>query len=94
MSTFKDLKIGDKIYVNLHAEFIHKVEYKNGYLCLKTSGEKNVNPKKPWLLCCWYIPKNHLNATKIKLCKRHWIHLSKRGYKKYMYEIINREINK
>lgn len=92
MSTFKDLKIGDKIYVNLHAEFIHKVEYRDGYLCIQTSGAKDVNPI-PWI-GWWYIPKNHLNATKIKLCKRHWIHISKRGYKKYMYEIINREINK
>ena len=92
MSTFKDLKIGDKIYVNLHAEFIHRVEYRDGYLCIQTSGTKDDKPN-PWL-GWWFIPKNHLNATKIKLCKRHWIHISKRGYKKYMYEIINREINK
>jgi hypothetical protein len=92
MSTFKDLKIGDKIYVNLHAEFIHKIEYKDGYLCIQTSGTKDDKPK-PWL-GWWCIPMNHLKATKIKLCKRHWIHISERGYKKYMYEIINREINK
>ena len=92
--TFKTLKIGDKIFFEQNAVFIHGLKYKNGYLaiqiCAKKVGEFEL---KPWL--GWhYIPQNHLHANKVKLCGKFWIHLTKSGYKKYMYNIIRKEIEK
>lgn len=89
--TFNDLKVGDKIFVDKMAKFIHRIEIKNGYLAIQTTYSKN-EPIKPWFGRWYYIPVNHLKGNKIKLKNHIWIHLTERGYKKYMNEFIKKQI--
>lgn len=87
--TFKDLKIGDKVFLDFHAYFICNIVIKNGHLSIQVSGMKDTI-LKPWLN--WhYIPLNHLNATKLKL-RGIWLFCSRKAYKKYMYEFIDKQI--
>ena len=58
MKIFKNLKIGDKIYVGVYAEFIYNIKLKNGYIGIQTNNIRN-----KWL----YIPYNHINSNKVKL---------------------------
>jgi hypothetical protein len=93
--TFKTLNVGDKIYIGLTADFIHDIKFENGYLAIQTH-YKNINEVE---LCAWhgrwyYIPQNHLNANKIKVKGHLWIHLTKSGYKKHMYNFIKKEIER
>ena len=93
MKTFKDLQIGDKIFIDHHSTFIHDIKYKDGYMAIQTHYEKDAKTK-PWL--GWYfIPMNHLKANKIKYGKYGvWIHISERGYKKIMMEFIKNQIER
>ena len=43
MKTFKDLQVGDKIYIGFYAEFVQYVEYVEGYLHIHYFSER----KKP-----------------------------------------------
>lgn len=86
--TFKTLQIGDKIYIGIRSYYIREKKQQNGHLLLKIS--RNKDKGMTWEC---YIPYNHLNANKIK-CGSLYIFLSKRGYKKYMLNLMNFEINR
>ena len=93
--TFKTLNVGDKIYIGLTADFIHSIKFENGYIEIQAY-YKNIDEVK---LCAWqgrkyYIPQNHLNADKLKVKGDLWIHLTKTGYKKYMYNFIKEEVER
>ena len=86
--TFKNLQIGDKIYIDIRSYYIREKKQQNGHLLLKVSRNKDKG-------VTWehYIPYNHFNANEIK-CGRIYIFLSKRRYKKYMLNLMNFEINR
>lgn len=86
--TFKNLQIGDKIYINIHSYYIREKKQQNGHLALKVS--RNKDEGMTWK---FYVPYNHLNANRIKY-GRNYIFLSKRRYKKYMLNLMNFEINR
>jgi hypothetical protein len=86
--TFKNLQIGDKIYIDIRSYYIREKKQQNGHLLLKVS--RNKDEGMMWEL---YIPYNHLNANRIK-CGGIYIFLSKRRYKKYMLNLMNFEINR
>lgn len=86
--TFKNLQIGDKIYINIRSYYIREKKQQNGHLLLKVS--RNKDERMTWE---FYIPYNHLNANTIK-CGGIYIFLSKKRYKKYMLNLMNFEINR
>lgn len=88
MKTFKNLQVGDKIFVHFGATFIRYIDYKDGYLMLFVSRSKEV---KKHQCTRFHIPNNHLNANKVKVCNM-MIHLTKEGYKKYMNQFIKSQI--
>jgi hypothetical protein len=86
--TFKNLQIGDKIYIDIRSYYIREKKQQNGHLLLKVSRNKDKG-----ITCEHYIPYNHLNANRVK-CGGSYIFLSKRRYKKYMLNLMNFEINR
>ena len=86
--TFKNLQIGDKIYIGIRSYYIREKKQQNGHLLLKVS--RNKDESMTWK---FYIPYNPLNANKIK-CGKIYIFLSKRIYKKHMLSLMNFEINR
>lgn len=40
MKTFKDLQVGDKIYIGFYAEFVQYIEYVEGYLHIHYFSER------------------------------------------------------
>ena len=86
--TFKNLQIGDKIYIGIRSYYIRGKKQQNGHLLLKVSRNKDEG-----MLREFYIPYNHLNANTIK-CGGIYIFLSKRRYEKYMLNLMNFEINR
>jgi hypothetical protein len=90
---FKDLKVGDKIYVDKFAEFVRAVVVKDGFMCIQAhyNLEDELKPWQGWKYC---IPMNHMKANKVKVKNRIWIHITKRGYRKYMNEFIEQQIRR
>ena len=89
---FKDLQVGDKIYIDMYSTFVHNIKFENGYMAIQVSRNIDDRPN-PWL--GWmHIPMNHLSANKVKMGSGTWVFLTKKAYKKHMYEIINREIKR
>lgn len=89
MKTFKNLRLGDKIFVHFDAFFIHDLDWDNGYLEIFL--HKSKKGMKPYQCIKYYIPYNHLNANKVKVGNV-MIHLTKKGYKKYMDQFIKSQI--
>ena len=92
MKTFKDLQVGDKIYVNFYAKFVHEIKYINGYLLLRTNGVKE-KPDKSWLYIDYYIPLNHFKANNVKIGGR-YIFISESRYKKFIMDFMNSQLKK
>ena len=92
MKTFKDLQVGDKIYISFYAKFVHEIKYIDGYLLLRTNGVKE-KPDKSWLYIDYYIPLNHLEANNVKIGNRH-VFVSESRYKKYMMDFMNSQLKK
>lgn len=92
MKTFKDLQIGDKIYVNFYAKFVHEIKYIDGYLLLRTYNTKE-KPDKSWLYVDYYIPLNHLEANNVKIGNRH-VFVSESRYKKHVMDFMNSQLKK
>lgn len=91
MKTFKDLQIGDKIYIGFHASFVHEIKYINGYLTIYTHSDRT---KPSYIIGTPYcIPLNHLEANNVKIGNRH-IFISESRYKKYIMYFMNSQINK
>ena len=86
MKTFKDLKVGDKIYIGFYAKFIQYIEYIKGYLHIYYFSERE-KPKYS-LSSDIYIPFNHLKANNVKIGYKH-IFVSERRYKKYVMDFMN-----
>lgn len=86
--TFKKLKVGDKLYIDIYSYFVREIKKENGHLLLKISRNKDKG-----IIWEHYIPYNHLNANRVK-CGSSYIFLSKRRYKKYMLNLMNFEINR
>lgn len=86
--TFKNLQIGDKIYIDISSYYIREKKQQNGHLLLKVSRNKDEG-------IAWehYIPYNHLNANRVKINKK-YIFLSKRNYKKHILNLMKFEINR
>ena len=40
MKTFKDLQVGDKIYIGFYAKFVQYIEYVEGYLHIHYFSER------------------------------------------------------
>ena len=91
MKTFKDLQVGDKIYIGFYASFVHEIKYINGYLTIYTYS----NRTKPLYLVGtpYHIPLNHLEANNVKIGNRH-IFISESRYKKYIIDFMNSQIDK
>ena len=92
MKTFKDLQVGDKIYVDFYAKFVHEIIYREGYLLLRTYGIKE-KPDKSWLYVDYYIPLNHLEANNVKIGNRP-VFISESRYKKYIMDFMNSQLKK
>ena len=91
MKTFKDLQIGDKIYINFYASFVHEIKYINGYLTIYTHSNRT---KPSYLVGTPYcIPLNHIEANNVKIGNRH-IFMSESRYKKYIMDFMNGQINR
>ena len=91
VKTFKDLQVGDKIYISFHASFVHEIKYINGYLTIYTYSNKT---KPSYIVGTPYcIPLNHLEANNVKIGNRH-IFISESGYKKYIMDFMNSQIDK
>ena len=91
MKTFKDLQVGDKIYIEFYASFVHKIEYINGYLTIYTHSNRT---KPSYLVGTPYcIPLNHIEANNVKIGNRH-IFMSESRYKKYIMDFMNGQINR
>lgn len=76
---FSDLTIGDKIFIEHYSYYIIRIEKINGFLRLQVSSKQNID-FKPWLGLFYFIPLNHLKATKVKT-QNQMIFLSKIAYK-------------
>ena len=92
MKTFKDLQVGDKIYVEFYATFVHEIKYIGGYLLLRTYSTKE-KPNSLWYCSEYYIPLNHLEANNVKVGGRH-IFISESRYKKYIMDFRNSQLKK
>lgn len=92
MKTFKDLQVGDKIYVEFYATFVHEIKYIGGYLLLRTYNTKE-KPNVSWFYAKYYIPLNHLEANNVKVGGRH-IFISESSYKKYVMDFMNSQLKK
>lgn len=91
MKTFKNLQVGDKIYIEFYASFVHKIEYINGYFTIYVYNDKI---KPSYIIGTpFYIPLNHLEANNVKVGGRH-IFISESRYKKYVIDFMNSQINK
>lgn len=91
MKTFKDLKVGDKIYIGFYAKFIRYIEYVEGYLHIYYFSERE-KPKYAYSDDL-YIPFNHLNANNVKIGNRH-VFVSEKRYKKYIMDLMNSQLKK
>lgn len=91
MKTFKDLQVGDKIYIGFYAEFVQYIKYVEGYLCIYYFPERE-KPKYS-LTNTIYIPLNHLNANNVKIGNRH-VFVSESRYKKCIMNFMNGQLNK
>ena len=78
MKTFKNLQIGDKIFVHFRSSFVRYIDYKNGYLMLFISSSKEA---KKYQCTRFHIPNNHLNANNVKVCNMmiHCFHIVHNG---------------
>ena len=92
MKTFKDLQVGDKIYIGFYATFVHEIKYIGGYLLLRTYSTKE-KPNASWYCSEYYIPLNHLEANNVKVGGRH-IFISESRYKKYIMDFMKSQLNK
>ena len=91
MKTFKDLQVGDKIYIGFCASFVHEIKYINGYLTIYTYSNKI---KPSYIVGTPYcIPLNHLEANNVKVGGRH-IFISESRYKKYIMDFMNSQLKK
>lgn len=90
MKTFKDLQVGDKIYIGFYAEFVQYIEYVEGYLHIYYFSERK-KPKYAYSDAI-FIPLNHINANNAKIGNRH-VFVSESGYKKHVMDIMNSQIN-
>lgn len=91
--TFNTIEVGQKVYLGMSPYWVRDVRRENGYIVLRVHWDKEPKP------CTWqghllYVPLNHVGANKTKLQCGTWLHLTDRGYKKYMYDIIKRTIEK
>ena len=91
VKTFKNLQVGDKIYIGFYAEFVQYIEYVEGYLCIYYFPERE-KPKYAFTNTI-YIPLNHIGANNVKIGNRH-IFVSERRYKKYITDFMNSQLNK
>lgn len=91
MKTFKDLQVGDKIYIGFYAEFVQYIKYIEGYLCIYYFPERE-KPKYA-LTNTIYIPLNHLEANNVKIGNRHIFVIESR-YKKHIMDFINSQLKK
>ena len=91
MKTFKDLQVGDKIYIGFYAEFVQYIEYVKGYLQIYYFSERE-KPKYAYSDTI-FIPLNHINANNVKVGSRH-IFISESRYKKYIMDFMNSQLKK
>lgn len=92
MKTFKDLQIGDKVYLGFFSHFVQRIEYINGYLRLTLHYDKD-RPKCTFIGWDYYIPMNHINANNVKT--RHGqLFISKKQYIKHMNKLIDDQIKR
>ena len=91
MKTFKDLQVGDKIYIGFYAKFVQYIEYVEGYLHIYYFSERK-KPKYAYSDAL-SIPFNHLNANNVQIGNRH-IFISESRYKKYIMDFMNSQIDK
>lgn len=91
MKTFKDLQVGDKIYIGFYAMFVQYIKYVEGYLHIYYFSER----KKPTYAFSndLYIPFNHINANNVKIGNRH-VFVSESRYKKYVMDFMNSQLKK
>ena len=92
MKAFKDLKVGDKVFLGVNSLYVQHIKYMNGYL------EIIVHPDQDRSHCSWngwvyYIPFNHIHANQVKT-KHGQLMLSIGSYRKYMNKFINEQINR
>lgn len=92
MKKFKNLQVGDKIYIDFYAKFVHEIKYIEGYLLLRTFSTKE-KPDASWFYADYYIPLNHLEANNVKVGGRH-IFISESRYKKYIMYFMNSQLKK
>lgn len=92
MKTFKDLQVGDKIYIGFYAKFVHEIKYIEGYLLLRTFSIKE-KPDASWFYADYCIPLNHIKGNNVKIGNRH-VFVSEKGYKKYIMDFMNSQLKK
>lgn len=91
MKTFKDLQVGDKIYIGFYAKFVQYIEYVEGYLHIHYFSERK-KPKYAYSEAL-FIPLNHINANNVKIGNRH-VFVSESRYKKYIMDFMNSQLKK
>lgn len=92
MKTFKDLKVGDKVFLGISSIYVQHIKYVDGYLRIILHPDKN-RGYCSWLGFIYYIPLNHIHANQVKT-KHGQLMLSVKLYRKYMNKFINSQINK
>ena len=92
MKTFKDLQVGDKIYIEFHATFVHEIRYISVYLVLRTFHIKEQSVAS-WCYNEYYIPLNHIKANNAKIGGRR-IFISDSKYKKYIMDFMKSQLKK
>lgn len=92
MKTFKDLKVGDKVFLGFSSLYVQRIKYVNGYLeiVLHSDQDRGNCSWKGWF---YYIPLNHIHANQVKT-KHGQLMLSVKLYRKYMNKFINGQINR
>jgi hypothetical protein len=91
VKTFKNLQVGDKIYIGFYAEFVQYIKYVEGYLCIHYFPERK-KPKYAYSNVL-FIPLNHINANNVKIGNRH-VFVSESKYKKYITDFMNSQLKK
>ena len=91
MKTFKDLQVGDKIYIGFYAKFVQYIKYVEGYLQIYYFQERE-KPKYAYSSAL-LIPLNHIKSNNVKIGNRH-IFISESRYKKYIMDFMNSQLKK